>query len=692
MAPDVARALLAGRYRVVRQLGQGGMGSVWLAEDTALDNRPVALKMLPPVLVANKRAYAQLKAEALVSLKLVHSRIVALRAFEENAGNPFLVMDYIAGQTLDDYLAGKGALDETETAALLKPIAEALDYAHGEKVVHRDIKPANVMVRQDGQAFILDFGIAREMQETLTRVTGKLSSGTLLYMSPEQLRGAEPTAAQDVYSFAAMVYECLKGTPPFKRGQIEYQILNEPPAPLDSSTPLAKAVMRALAKDPALRPKTCLEILAPPAATPARETRQERAPSPAARKTAGKVLGGLLALTLVSGAAGLFVSHRRAPAPQPQHIQKPIVAPEPVHAPEPAPEPTPEPAPEPTPEPAPKPAPAVEPVPEPAQDVLPEPVTEPVHENVPEPEPVAEPVLAPEPTPEPEPEPAPQPAPAVEPVPEPEPAPEPEPGPTPEAVPEEISVAALAALPAQTLKAGDCRRVRVADDVVIELVWCPSGRFTMGSPVTEYARRKDEVQHVVNIAQGFWIGRYEVSQKLWTSFMHTNPSRFPNPVEPAEHPVDSVSRDDCLKFLALLNGKNGTDGFRLPSEEEWEYACRAGTTTAFSYGPKMRTSQMTTANTGGKRTTRSGTYAPNAWGLYDMHGNVSEWCDSAYAPYVGAPSRRNQGYVLRGGNWNERGDKYARSAARINYHSRKSSSEFGFRLCFSPGPGPRQGP
>ena len=105
--------LLANRYRVVRQLGQGGMGSVWLAEDTQLDNKPFAIKMLPSILVSNKRAYNQLKAEALVAMKLTHPNIVTLRAFEENNGNPFLVMDYIDGQTLDDYLAEHFPADTT---------------------------------------------------------------------------------------------------------------------------------------------------------------------------------------------------------------------------------------------------------------------------------------------------------------------------------------------------------------------------------------------------------------------------------------------------------------------------------------------------------------------------------------------------------------------------------------------------
>ena len=262
--------LLAGRYRVVRQLGRGGMGSVWLAEDVQLDGKPFAIKMLPAILVANRRAYRQLKDEALVAMRLVHPNVVQIRAFEENGGNPFLVMDYVDGRTLDDYLAEKGALAPEAVLRILRPVAAALDYAHGEGVVHRDVKPANVMIRVDGHPFILDFGIAREIQETLTRVTGKLSSGTLLYMSPEQLNGEPPKKAQDVYSFAAMAYECLKGEPPFVRGQIEHQILNNPPPPLAASggggpagtaANLAAGVMAGLAKKPQDRPKSCIDVL-----------------------------------------------------------------------------------------------------------------------------------------------------------------------------------------------------------------------------------------------------------------------------------------------------------------------------------------------------------------------------------------------------------------------------------------------
>ena len=261
LAGESAKMMLANRYRIIRQLGQGGMGSVWLAEDTLLDNRQCAVKMLPSILVANKRAYKQLKAEALVSMRLIHPNIVTLRAFEENGGNPFLLMDYIDGITLDEYLSEKGCLTEDETIKLLKPVAEALDYAHAEGVVHRDVKPANIMIRKDGCPFVLDFGIAREIQETMTRVTGKLSSGTLLYMSPEQLNGDSPKPTQDVYSFSAMVYECLSGRPPFWRGGIEDQIKTKLPEHLPAEIGIADSVMQGLSKVPESRPRCCKQVL-----------------------------------------------------------------------------------------------------------------------------------------------------------------------------------------------------------------------------------------------------------------------------------------------------------------------------------------------------------------------------------------------------------------------------------------------
>jgi serine/threonine protein kinase len=258
--PDEA-IVLAGRYRIVRKLGEGGMGSVWLAADTKLDGRQVAIKMLPVVLVANKRAIQQLKAEAKVAIQLAHPSIATLRAFEESAEGPFLVMDYIRGETLEDILTDRGALQEEEVFRLFTPIAQAIDYAHTQRVIHRDIKPSNILIREDGMPFITDFGIAREMKDTMTRVTGRGTSGTLPYMSPEQLRGDPPTPQQDIYSFAATIYEALAGHPPFYRGQIEYQIMHEPAAPITYGRSGVKRIVPGLEKQPELRPSTCAGVL-----------------------------------------------------------------------------------------------------------------------------------------------------------------------------------------------------------------------------------------------------------------------------------------------------------------------------------------------------------------------------------------------------------------------------------------------
>ena len=203
--------LLAGRYRVVRQLGQGGMGSVWLAKDTKLDGFKVAIKMLPSVLVNNKRAYAQVKAEALVSLKLSHPNIVTVRAFEEEGGSPFLVMDYIDGQTLDDYLAEKGKLTEEETIRLLKPVAAALDYAHGQGVVHRDVKPENIIITNDGRVVLIDLNASRTV-----KYTGKdtVIMGTVGYASPEQLGIIETDCRTDIYAAGVLLGVMLTGKHP----------------------------------------------------------------------------------------------------------------------------------------------------------------------------------------------------------------------------------------------------------------------------------------------------------------------------------------------------------------------------------------------------------------------------------------------------------------------------------------------
>jgi formylglycine-generating enzyme required for sulfatase activity len=261
-AEGTGKVLLAGRYEVVREIGRGAMGRVLLARDHLLDGATVALKLPDVLLRQDESAMRALRREASLARRLTHPHIVALRSVEESDGGLFLVMDYVEGRTLKQLLAERGPLPEEEVRTLFAPLAEALDYAHGEGVVHRDVKPANILIDGRGRARLADFGVARELADCATRATGRTASGTLPYMSPEQVRGEAAAPAQDVYGLAATIYECLAGHPPFFRGEIAWQVMNQPPPPLPGGTALAEAVRRGLSKDAAARPPTCRAILA----------------------------------------------------------------------------------------------------------------------------------------------------------------------------------------------------------------------------------------------------------------------------------------------------------------------------------------------------------------------------------------------------------------------------------------------
>ena len=202
----------------------------------------------------------------------------------------------------------------------------------------------------------------------------------------------------------------------------------------------------------------------------------------------------------------------------------------------------------------------------------------------------------------------------------------------------------------------------------MEMVWCPPGSFMMGSPETEDDRCSDETRHRVTLKQGFWMGKYEVTQLQWESVMGENPSSFKG----GNRPVEWVSWDDCQVFIRKINA-DGKVTVALPTEAQWEYACRAGTTTPFSFGQFLNGDK---ANCDGnypygktakgyhrKETTSVGSYAPNAWGLYDMHGNVFEWCVERYGKYGGDATNSTGATsgpyrVARGGGW----DSYAYTA------------------------------
>ena len=242
-------------------------------------------------------------------------------------------------------------------------------------------------------------------------------------------------------------------------------------------------------------------------------------------------------------------------------------------------------------------------------------------------------------------------------------------------------------------KAGDTFTV---PDLSLEMLWVEPGTFTMGSPSSETGRSSRETQHQVTLTEGFWLGKYEVMQAQWEKVMGSNRSYF----EGADRPVEKVSWNDVMSFCEKLTEQESEAGrlpagmaYQLPTEAQWEYACRAGTTTAYSWGDNIASTNANYAydgwGTGLRRTSDVGQYAANPWGFHDMHGNVWEWCADWYEQYTSGAESDPVGpadgsiRVTRGGSWDSTAN-YARSAIRYGYESAVSYSHLGFRLSLRP--------
>jgi formylglycine-generating enzyme required for sulfatase activity len=210
--------------------------------------------------------------------------------------------------------------------------------------------------------------------------------------------------------------------------------------------------------------------------------------------------------------------------------------------------------------------------------------------------------------------------------------------------------------------------------VKLDLVLIPAGKFLMGSP--------NEKQHDVTLTKPFYIGKYEVTQEQYESVMGSNPSS----TKGAKLPVTNVSWEDCQEFIKKLNAST-KGGYRLPTEAEWEFACRAGTTTAYSFKDSLAKSD---ANIDGDSIKTVGSYTANAFGLYDLHGNAWEWCEDWYGDYpegaiVTDPKGPEIGTyrVVRGGSFNNY-ESDARSSTRLNLTPSIRYNDLGFRLARTP--------
>jgi len=255
--------VLSDRYELIEEIGRGGMGVVFRALDGELD-LSVAIKILPPELAHSKRAVTDLKREARLAMRLRHPGIMGLYHFADSEDIKYLVMELLSGRTLEDKLLEEEILEIDDVQVMADELARALDYAHSERVVHRDIKPANIFLHlhhDKEQVRLMDFGIARQMREAMSRVSRQDLSGTLLYMSPEQLTGKTADGRSDIYSLAATLYECLAGNPPFYQGSISYQITNIAPTAIEGLPDgVNLALLRALAKTPEERFSTAVEF------------------------------------------------------------------------------------------------------------------------------------------------------------------------------------------------------------------------------------------------------------------------------------------------------------------------------------------------------------------------------------------------------------------------------------------------
>jgi hypothetical protein len=261
-----------GGYRVVSLIGEGGMGSVYLAEGEAGDR--VALKVMPPDLAANESFRRRFLRESRYARSVDHPNVVRIRDAGEAEGALYIVMDYVQGTDLKALLAAEGQLDPKRSLALLAQIGLALDAVHAAGLIHRDVKPGNIIVTgddEDERAVLTDFGLSRSpARDSIALTAAGEFVGTYFYTAPEQILGADPDHRVDIYSLGCVLFECVAGEPPFRHENsadlLHAHIDDPPPGLSDRVAGVNEAVdvviARALAKVPKDRFATCTELLA----------------------------------------------------------------------------------------------------------------------------------------------------------------------------------------------------------------------------------------------------------------------------------------------------------------------------------------------------------------------------------------------------------------------------------------------
>jgi formylglycine-generating enzyme required for sulfatase activity/streptogramin lyase len=726
------------KYHFVRELGRGGMGVVYQAEQTVM-GRIVAVKVINPSVLAHPEALPRFQAEVRAAAKLDHPNIV--RAFDaEQVGDlHLLVMEFVEGKSLAEVVQQKGPLPIPHACHYIRQAALGLQHAFEQGMVHRDIKPQNLMVNDRGQVKVLDFGLARlrnERKQSRGLTQADAFMGTPEYVSPEQATDARSADTRaDIYSLGCTLFYLLTGRPPFQEETsvkvILAQIEKDPPLlhQMRSDVPmeLSAVVSRMLAKDPAQRfqqPVEVVQALAAFVKTGAKRQAGVGSPSLAvaamlAAETVIAAESGRLKEVLRETTGGELANERTAkPVPISPFVNlmdEVASAPKGERTRGVA-----------------KPSAAwywrwpflagvgaavtalvlwmwlfafvlfkpkvrtgegggfVALKVEQSDTVVSERKTQIVDGKafivLEVDKPGAEvlvdrqkiTVKLPGDN-----------KPTVIPV---------QPGRHElrvrkdgfDTVVKEIEVKIGESVPIRV----NLDKERITNAIGMQFVWIRPGTFLMGSPSMEEGREADETQHQVTIKQGFYLGRHEVTQAQWHTVMGGNPSY----IKGDNLPVESVDWDDCQVFCRKLGQMDGYR-YRLPTEAEWEYACRAGAKTPFHFGDTITTDQ---ANYYGivpygkgkqgiyrRATTPIGSFPPNAWDLFDMHGNVFEWCADRYGAYPEGNVKEDQGgengstRIVRGGSW-DTGPKGCRAAYRPWYAPGVHFYQIGCRVVLSP--------
>ena len=615
--------LMGGKYRIVRKLGQGGFGITYLAEHVVLRKR-VAIKefffqqfcerddgtshVTVPT-VGNRELVEKfrrkfVKEAQLIASKLSHPSIVGVTdVFDEN-GTSYYVMDYIEGRSLSDIIKERGRIGEAEAIAIIDSVCRALAYVHSRNINHLDIKPGNIMVEAEtGNVVLIDFGVAKQYDAATGEATTTTPVGRSHGYSPlEQYKVggvSQFSPESDIYALGATLYKMLTGTTPPEAGDVAQDGL--PPIPSDISASVRRAITAAIQTAKKDRPHTIaefLDILHGKTAGGEETEVEEKKPKQKQDDIEVIVIDDGKGNSGNNGNNGGRASGSSASG----HNSHP--------------QPQPEPAPQPQ-----------------RRKWLPWVVAAGVAAVVfaaimllrPQPEPPSQPQVQQQPQLQP---PAQQPMQPVQQQQEQQPV---------EAEPE--SERPQSNLPE------------------IEMVWVPGGTFTMGATSEQGSDANDweKPAHSVTLS-GYYIGKYEVTQAQWKAVMGNNPSYFKGD----NLPVEQVSWNEVQEFIRKLNQLTGKS-YRLPTEAEWEYAARGGNNSrGYKYsGSNNIGSVAWYYENSGITTHPVGSKSPNELGIYDMSGNVWEWCQDRWASnyYSSSPQRNPKGpasgsdRVIRGGSW-----------------------------------------